>query len=102
MNEIKMKLLKFILCPFLLYSSLTFSCSFDTDCNVGSHCLKGNGQLYGICAGGMNPGNSYDSQPVYSPTDVNHSYGNTCQFDTDCGINAHCMKSGGSIYGTCM
>ena len=68
--------------PFLLYSSLNFSCSFDTDCNVGSHCLKGNGQLYGICAGGMNPGNHYDSRPVYSPTDINHSYGNTCQFNT--------------------
>lgn len=97
-----MKLFKFILFLLLFDSSLTFSCSFDTDCNVGSHCLKGNGHLYGVCAGGMNPGNSYDTQPVYSPTDINHSYGNTCQFDTDCGVHARCMKSGGSINGTCM
>jgi hypothetical protein len=91
-----------VISSLILYGSLAFSCSFDTDCDVGSHCLKRSGQLYGVCVGGMNPGNSNDEEPVYSPTDINNSYGNTCQFDTDCGVGSHCMKSGGSIDGTCM
>jgi len=82
-------------------SSMAFSCQFDTDCSVGSKCLKSSGSLYGACIGGMSPGNSNDRKPVYAPLDLNKSYGNTCSFDTDCGIGSQCMKSGG-IKGTCM
>lgn len=76
------------------------ACSFDTDCQPGSKCIKSRGQLYGICAGGMSPGNRNDRQPVYAPLDPNRSYGNTCQWDTDCGPGSRCMKSG--IYGVCV
>jgi hypothetical protein len=77
------------------------ACSFDTDCQPGSKCLKSSGSLYGVCVGGISPGNRNDRAPVYAPTDPNKTYGNTCSFDTDCGPGSVCVKSGG-IYGTCM
>jgi hypothetical protein len=77
------------------------ACSFDADCQPGSQCLKSSGSIYGVCAGGLSPGNSHDRQPVYSPLDVNRTYGETCTFDTDCGPGSRCMK-GSSIEGVCM
>ena len=77
------------------------ACSFDTDCEPGSKCLKKSGSIYGVCVGGISPGNSNDRRPVYSPRDINGTYGNTCSFNTDCGPGYVCVKSGG-IYGTCM
>lgn len=76
------------------------ACQFNTDCNPGSQCVK-NGGLYGVCAGGIQPGNDNDRQPVYSPMDPNRTTGNTCQFNTDCGPGAQCAKTSG-IYGVCM
>ncbi len=78
------------------------ACQFDTDCNPGSQCLKVQGAIYGVCAGGLNPGNRSDREPVYSPLDPNRTYGNTCQFNTDCGPGSACLKSSGSIYGVCV
>lgn len=77
------------------------ACQFNTDCQPGSKCIKASGSIYGTCIGGISPGNSNDRTPVYSPTDINGTYGNTCQFNTDCGPGSVCAKSGG-IYGTCM
>lgn len=87
---------------FLIGTTTAMACSFDTDCGVGSHCLKSSGSIYGVCAGGMFPGNRNDSTPVYSPLDIDRTYGNTCSFDTDCGVSNKCMKSPGSISGVCM
>ncbi len=82
-------------------SSQAWGCSFDTDCSPGSVCLKQGGALYGVCAGGIMPGNRNDRQPVYAPLDPNGTYGATCSWDTDCGPGSHCLKSGG-IYGVCV
>ena len=95
--------MRLALLAFLIFSATpAVACSFDTDCAVGSTCLKASDALYGICAGGMNPGNSNDDQPVYAPLDLNRSYGNTCSFDIDCGINATCLKSSGQLNGVCV
>lgn len=88
------------ICVLVLANSPSFACSFDTDCSPGSKCIKGGG-IYGVCAGGLFPGNENDSRPVYDPLDPNRTVGNTCSFDTDCGPGNKCLKSSGSIYGTC-
>jgi len=86
----------------LACASTAVACQFDTDCGVGSRCLKTSGQIYGICAGGMNPGNNSDRSPVYSPLDPNRTVGNTCGFDTDCGPGSKCLKGAGQIRGVCV
>lgn len=86
----------------LLISCQAWSCSFDTDCEVGSKCVKKGGSIYGVCVGGLSPGNDNDKVPVYAPLDINKTYGNTCSFDTDCGPGSECVKSNGGINGTCM
>ena len=77
------------------------ACSVDTDCSPGSGCIKGSGAMYGVCAGGISPGNNNDLKPVYDPLDPNKTVGNTCSFDADCGIGSKCLKSTGSMRGTC-
>ena len=96
------------LCLALVAASLfalsvpSAACQFDTDCTPGAKCLKNSGAIYGVCIGGIQPGNNHDRNPVYDPLDPNRTVGNTCSFDTDCGPGSSCLKSSGSIYGTCM
>jgi len=82
--------------------SLALACSFNTDCTPGSKCVKAAGSIYGVCAGGISPGNQNDRQPVRSRTDPNDTYGNTCSFNSDCGPRSKCAKSSGSVYGVCV
>ena len=79
-----------------------WACMFDTDCAVGSKCIKSQGSIYGVCAGGLFPGNKYDQQPVYDPLDLNRTVGNTCSFNIDCGPGSLCLKSMGAIEGVCI
>ena len=85
--------LTLVLCiAFITHSALGFSCCFDTDCSPGSKCVKSTGAIYGACMGGIFPGNSYDRRPVYRPLDLNKTYGNTCSFYLNCGVNAKCVR----------
>ena len=114
-----MKLVLFAL-ALLIHPITSHACSFDTDCGVGSTCKKGAYSLYGVCQGGMFPGNAYDSQPVFNPLDLNGglqdqgsdgdarnsmdtdgTYGDTCSFNVDCGPGSSCVKNG-RLYGVCM
>ncbi len=96
-----MKIIKALIAIALFIPSLSFACSFDTDCDPGSKCTKSSGSIYGVCLGGISPGNRNDKEPVYSPLDVNGTYGDTCSFNTDCGPGSVCVKKGG-IDGVCM
>ena len=86
----------------LLFSNIVNACAFDTDCSIGSYCLKGNYSLYGYCAGGMFPGNNNDSTPAYNLFDMTGKQGNTCSFDIECGIGGFCYKEGYNLYGVCL
>ena len=97
-----MKTLPIIVTALLFSAGPAFACSFDTDCEVGSRCVKRGGGLYGICAGGLFPGNRNDQVPVYDPLDIDRSVGNTCSFDVDCGVSNKCLKSSDSIEGVCV
>jgi len=85
-----------------LYAGSSFACSFDTDCQLGSVCKKASGAIYGVCYGGISPGNKNDRRPVRDPLDINRTVGNTCSFDVDCGPGSVCAKKDGTIYGVCL
>ena len=98
-----MKNLKFIILSISIFLSTgAFACSFDTDCEVGSKCVRSSGAIYGICAGGLFPGNGNDDVPVEDPLDLDGTYGDTCSFDIDCGVSNKCYKESGSIEGVCV
>ncbi len=89
-----MKRVLAVLVVSLLSAGSSMACQFDTDCSPGSKCLKKKYALYGVCAGGMLPGNDNDNVPVYDPLDPNRTTGKTCMFDVDCGPGSQCFKVG--------
>lgn len=100
-NAAQMKFIMALIAAFIFLPATIFACSFDTDCNPGSKCAKASGSIYGVCLGGISPGNSNDSQPAHAPLDPNNTYGNTCSFNADCGPGSECVKQSG-IEGVCM
>lgn len=90
-----------VLLATLAMPCVGMACISDTDCAVGSKCLKNPGALYGICSGGTNPGNDNDRQPGFDPFDPTRSIGKTCSFDKDCGPGIKCRKDTGQTKGVC-
>lgn len=78
------------------------ACRFNTDCEVGSKCVKEAGKIEGMCMAGMNPGNDNDRSPYRNVLDITGSEGNTCSFNTDCGVGAKCAKESGRLQGVCV
>lgn len=75
-----------------------YSCSFDVDCAVGSHCVRDLGELEGVCVGGLFPGNRHDLDPPRDP--LWEGYGRACVTTLDCEPGHRCVGEG--IYGTCL
>jgi hypothetical protein len=94
--------MKFAVVMLLLSTSTALACRFDTDCHLGSICLKGAGSPYGVCAGGPFPGNRYDRYPVRYLWDLNHTIGRTCRLDFTCGPRSICMKGKYLMDGVCV
>ena len=84
-----------------LCSSRAIACAYDTDCSPGSKCVKGGGQVLGVCTGGNFPGNKYDKDPYADPFDPNRTAGKTCSFNLECGPGSRC-NLGLGIYGVCV
>jgi len=93
-----------VLMPIVMTPTNTSACTGDMDCQVGSKCVKSRGQMYGVCVGGMSPGNKNDQVPVYNPLEINRprTFGNTCSFNLDCGIGQKCVKELGKLDGVCL
>ena len=92
----------------LALSTPGLACSFNTDCEVGSKCMKQRGQLEGVCVGGLFPGKSEDerskeqNQNPYNWKRDRGSEGNRCSFTTDCDVGQMCLKESGRLYGVCL
>ncbi|GIX33067.1 MAG: hypothetical protein KatS3mg125_1023 [Lysobacterales bacterium] len=82
--------------------SLASACIFDTDCEIGSRCLKPRGALHGVCAGGLEPGRPAWSEVEPDPLELDPGHGVGCRFDTDCGPGLRCAKEPASARGVCM
>ncbi|QPF87421.1 hypothetical protein IC762_14500 [Bradyrhizobium genosp. L] len=93
--------MRYLVLAVLLAATPAMACQFDTDCRPGSECLKASTSIYGVCAGGLSPGNANDQQRAQFPLDINGTYGDTCSCDTDCGPGSRCFKRG-SIQGVCI
>jgi hypothetical protein len=68
------------------------ACRSDVDCMGGSKCQRSQASLYGVCAGGRFPGNTFDRQPAKDTLDPYGTVGKTCTLDTDCGLGNRCAK----------
>lgn len=97
-----MKLAKFVVVMAIIFPGLVLACWSNLDCELGSKCIKARGDIHGICAGGSQPGNSNDQEPVTAPMDMNNTYGNTCSSDFDCGLGSMCLKERGHMDGVCV
>jgi predicted small secreted protein len=91
----------FLAALIALFATPALACQFNTDCGIGSKCIKEAGKREGICMGGMNPGNSNDRNPYSNPMRPDSSVGNTCQYNSDCNVREKCVKERG-LNGVCV
>jgi hypothetical protein len=86
----------------LLGTSSAWGCVVGSDCAIGSRCLKKDGAAYGLCVGGLHPGNENDRRPVEKSFDMDKTFGNTCSYDMDCGLSNRCARRPGKMSGVCV
>lgn len=86
--------------PVRLQQSGATTCTSDYGCPYGSHCVKAQYAVQGVCA---QVTNAY-GVPTFSPprpSSVGPGGEGECRFDTDCPPTWHCIK-GTSLTGNCM
>ena len=88
--------------PICVMPSAALACMVTSDCAAGSRCAKPDGGIYGVCRGGISPGNANDRRPIQGVIDPNGTYGNTCRFDVDCGMSSKCVRRRSGVLGTCV
>jgi hypothetical protein len=86
----------------LLAAGAAAACQFDLDCSSGGKCLKDFGASYGVCYGGARPGSDGDRRPGPVRGDPNHTAGNTCSVDAECGAGNQCLKAVSGQLGVCV
>jgi len=96
----RITVLAWIVVALAILASDARACDFDIDCDVGSRCRGG------VCVGGLWPGNDNDDAPLRGYDrplwDLSETYGDTCSFDTDCGIAMRCARRRGALEGVCV
>lgn len=92
-----------VLASLIFFIGRTASaCRYNTDCAIGSVCLRStNWDEHGVCTGGNKPGNSWDRTPVYNQNNSRDRIGQTCRYDTDCGLYRSCVKGAYEMRGVC-
>lgn len=90
----------FVLFTFGVSVPSALACQFDTECMPGSSCVKSANGLFGVCAGGLSPGNANDRNPP-PRVDSSDKRGMPCSFDLECGIGGRCEK-GTLVKGVCV
>jgi hypothetical protein len=93
-------MLSVLLVVGLVGSAGSYACEFDRDCSGGGKCLKDWNSFDGICFGGARPGNEGDRRPG-PQRDPNHTRGNRCSSDFECGAGSECLKAPGEHDGVC-
>ena len=86
----------------LLGTGVAGACAFDNDCSSGGKCVKDFGASYGVCYGGLRPGNDGDRRPGPQRGDPNHTAGNSCRVDVECGPKSACLVAPNSHEGVCV
>jgi hypothetical protein len=91
---------------FVAISTAAVPCTFNTDCNVGSKCMKERLGAPGVCVGGLQPGRPKEQAPLPDYMrdfrDLNRTRGEQCSFNTECGVGSACVKESGKLYGVCI
>lgn len=71
------------------------ACQSDTDCKVGSKCMKARGNYTGFCVEPLTPVDQNDRKPDRDPLDMTAKKADACSFDLDCEVGEKCVKERG-------
>jgi hypothetical protein len=98
----------------LLASSSAFACRYDIDCRPGAKCVKNSGNMFGACksAGVIGDARMFEglergadkkgADRKQSKLNPNHTYSQSCTFDSECSLSYRCSRITGGRTGLCV